>query len=46
MTPKEFWQKAESIFDSYGLSDDPDRCDFYVGEMDDLFKDWTANKEK
>ena len=46
MTVNEFWEKANRILNSYSQDDDPDGCDFFVGEMDELFEDWQNAKEK
>jgi len=46
MKAEEFWEKVESILNGYSKSDDPDGCDFFVGEMDELFEKWAAEKEK
>ena len=44
MTVMEFWEKANRILKSYSQDDDPDGCDFFVGEMDELFEDWQNAK--
>ena len=46
MSVSEFWEKAESILNSYDTKgDDSVGCDFYVGEMDELFEEWREERE-